>query len=93
MPYRSTIWLHLTFLKQLNLKCYMSFFSILFTIVTGKSNSLQYLNFIGIHSSISYPICLNDLQLAGEVQSDTKSTSDPSHLIFSCLPKSSGTNY
>ena len=61
----------------------------------GKINcSSVFLNFeSGIHSSISFPACLNDLQLAGEVQSDTKSTSDPLHLIFSCLPKSSGTNH
>jgi hypothetical protein len=45
------------------------------------------------HSSISFPASLNDLQLAGEEQSDTNSTSDPLHLIFSCLPKSSGTNH
>ena len=61
----------------------------------GKINcSSVFLNFeFGIHSSILFPACLNDLQLAGEVQSDTKSTSDPLHLIFNCLPKSSGTNH
>jgi hypothetical protein len=72
----------------------ISCFSILvFTsvgFVVGKSLAHQ-LNLE--HSSISFPASLNDLQLAGEEQSDTNSTSDPLHLIFSCLPKSSGTNH
>ena len=56
--------------------------------------SSAFLNFkSGIHSSISFPASINDLQLAGEAQSETNSTSDPIHLIFSCLPKSSGTNH
>ena len=88
MPYRSTIWLS----KATKPKMLHVFF---FNTVYHRYGKIKFSSVFkfGIHSSISFPICLNDLQLVGEVQSDTKSTSDPSHLIFSCLPKSSSTNH